>query len=372
MRHVLLRCALLCTCCVALSACRTDVPRAQRSTPLATMATPPTPQLGSQAAPRSAAAAPTRDAVSDALASKDAAAQPEELGDVRWLRDFEQAQKLSKKTSKPMFVLFTEVPGCSTVKGFADDVLTHPLIVEAIETQFVPVVVYNNVKGKDRQVLESFSEPTWNNPVVRLMNAKREALTPRFSGPYNVASLLPSMLAALDASPHATPTYLRALEQETRAHKKAQRAVFSMYCFWSGEVKLGDMDGVLATRTGFAKGKEVVEVTYDPALTSTKALAKSFGSAPMSQDARVSSSLKDDKYQLQHSTWRHVPMTPQQASRVNAALASKRSPSTYLSARQIALHDQILAHPRATWDDLSREQDIKKAWNAVKKVQRGL
>ena len=145
-----------------------------------------------------------------------------------------------------------------------------------------------------------------------------------------------------------------------------------MYCFWSGEVKLGQMKGVVATRTGFAGGKEVVEVTYDPALTSDASLAKQFGAQAMRADVRVSSSHKDDKYQLQHSTWRHVPMTPQQASRVNAALGSKRSPEAHLSGRQVALHEQILAHPRAPWPDLSHTHDLSKGWAQVEQVWRSL
>jgi len=34
--------------------------------------------------------------------------------------------------------------------------------------EFVPVAGFtNNVPGKDAEVLKSFNEPAWNNPVVR-------------------------------------------------------------------------------------------------------------------------------------------------------------------------------------------------------------
>ena len=43
--------------------------------------------------------------------SQPAADQPVELGNVKWLRDFEQATKIAAKTKKPIFLLFQEVPG---------------------------------------------------------------------------------------------------------------------------------------------------------------------------------------------------------------------------------------------------------------------
>lgn len=338
--------------------CKTDAAR-ERATPIA-----------SQASSESSAKTPRLSDTDDSFDATDAMTQPEELGQVQWGRDFEQAQARAARTGKPLFVLFTEVPGCSTVKGFANDVLTHPLIIEAIETQFVPVAVYNNVGGADRDVLNSFGEPTWNNPVVRLMDAERQLLAPRFSGPYDVEGLLPTMLKALDASSQEVPGYLRDFGQELGANEQGtERAVFSMYCFWSGEAKLGGMDGVVASRTGFALGKEVVEVSYDPAQTSSQVLAQAFGGEPMSQDVSVSSSHKDDKYQLQHSTWRHVPMTAQQASRVNAALGRGESPQVYLSDRQRALHEFVTAHPDAGWRDVSRDHDITSTWRSAMQVQ---
>ncbi|MHC4514693.1 MAG: hypothetical protein ACYTGW_14850 [Planctomycetota bacterium] len=36
---------------------------------------------------------------------------PKELGKVTWLRDYDKAVTRSKKTRKPVFLLFQEVPG---------------------------------------------------------------------------------------------------------------------------------------------------------------------------------------------------------------------------------------------------------------------
>ena len=62
------------------------------------------------------------------------AQQPIELGTVNWLRDFDQAIAESQKQQKPVFILFQEVPGCATCQNYGSNVLSHPLIAEAIET----------------------------------------------------------------------------------------------------------------------------------------------------------------------------------------------------------------------------------------------
>ena len=59
-----------------------------------------------------------------------AAAQPAELGKVRWLRDFDAAVKRSRETKKPLLVLFDEIPGCDTVLSFGREVLSDARVVE--------------------------------------------------------------------------------------------------------------------------------------------------------------------------------------------------------------------------------------------------
>ena len=46
---------------------------------------------------------------------------PLELGKVNWLRDYDKAVKKSKGQNKPIFILFQEVPGCSTCQNFGND-----------------------------------------------------------------------------------------------------------------------------------------------------------------------------------------------------------------------------------------------------------
>lgn len=140
-------------------------------------------------------------------------AQAEELGDVAWVHDWDAAVAESTRSGKPLLILFTEAEGCSTVRGYGNGVLRHPLIVDAAETLFVPVVVYNNVAGADRAVLESFGERSWNNPVVRIMTAERVELVPRMARDYTVGRLSADMRDALDSLGATVPTWLRSLAE---------------------------------------------------------------------------------------------------------------------------------------------------------------
>lgn len=44
-------------------------------------------------------------------ASKPSGTNPVEVGNVRWERDYDTAVSLAKKSNKPIFALFQEVPG---------------------------------------------------------------------------------------------------------------------------------------------------------------------------------------------------------------------------------------------------------------------
>jgi hypothetical protein len=304
-----------------------------------------------------------------------ASGQPEELGAAEFGRDLKQGLAESRATGRPVFLLFTEVPGCHTVKSFGNGPLRHPLIVEAIEDAFVPVAIYNNKGGADREVLESFGEPAWNNPVVRFVDAEREDLADRYATGWTVGGLATAMVAALDSAGRDVPGYLRSLARETTAARKT--TVFSMYCFWSGEVGLAGLDGVVSTRPGFAAGREAVEVTWDARQTTLSRLLKDakrsgaasgvvargdgergvaeqvFDEVAVDDDFRYSA--KDDKYQIRRTKWARVPMTAGQASRVNrAAATSGESPRDVLSPRQLRL-----ARSDARWDSRSFRPDFR-------------
>src|SRR5689334_8730026 len=70
--------------------------------------------------------------------------QPVELGRVKWLTDYDGALKTAQQSHKPVFLLFQEIPGCQGCKDFGAAPLSHPLLVEAIDSDFTPVVIHNN------------------------------------------------------------------------------------------------------------------------------------------------------------------------------------------------------------------------------------
>jgi len=288
-------------------------------------------------------------------------AQPEELGRVDWLRDFAEAQQQSAQEGKPIFILFQEVPGCATCQRYGVQVLSHPLIVEAIETYFVPLAIYNNKGGKDREVLQRFNEPTWNNPVVRITTEKGADIHERLSGDYSPLFVTLALVDVLERRNVVVPNYLRLLREELLSRAGGtEETTFAMYCFWTGEKTYGQVDGVVHTEPGWMHGKEVVKVEYDPRRISYTELLE-VGRAAACADAAYTGDQAErnvasqalgrgkvaepgpyrqdraDKYYLSRTAYRYVPMTDLQATRINARLGHRQNPDDLLSPRQLRL-----------------------------------
>ncbi len=259
---------------------------------------------------------------------------PPELGHVRWLRGFDDARAESARVGKPVLVLFNEVPGCSTVNEYAREVLTNPLVVDAAAL-FVPVFVSNNdgdgaSAHGDAAVLRRYGEPTWNNPVLRIVDSDGAMLAPRITHDVGAAGLLRAMATALDKAGRA-PTWLRILADESRP---SVTKTFACSCFWEGEASLGALDGVRTTQAGFVDGREVVRVTLDPARASdVDRSARSLGYQD-AQGAFKAAPKSDDKHTLMRTEWSRVAMTPAQRTRVNAALTAGEDPRDLLAPSQ--------------------------------------
>lgn len=297
------------------------------------------------------------------------AGQPEELGKVQWLRDFDKGLERAALEDKPVFLLFQEVPGCATCRNYGAEVLSHPLIVEAIETLFVPVAIFNNKGGKDAEVLRYYNEPSWNNPVVRIVDYDRLDIIPRVSGNYSQLGVVQAMVFALERRSKAIPAYLQLLYEELLARQQGtETTTLSMYCFWTGEKVLGQLGGVIATEAGFMGGREVVQVTYNPKDISFEEVVKAGQQARCAdrvyahdeaQKAAATAMLGqgktssrssfrpdgDPKYYLSKTHYRFVPMFPLQAARANALIGQGKSPERVLSPRQVELAKQAKAHP---------------------------
>jgi len=259
----------------------------------------------------------------------------QELGDVKWLRDYDTAVQEAEKSNKLIFILFQEVPGCATCRNYGDNVLSHPLLVDAIEHEFVPLAIYNNKGGKDKKTLEYFGEPSWNNPVVRIVDATGKTILERHSGDYSSAGLVSYMDLALRAAGKGSPKYLQLLNEELSSHNE-ETAYYQMYCFWSGEAHLGQQDGVVATEPGFMNGAEVVKVVFQPDVLDKGQLdkyAEKASCAAVSRKGKFRPD-KDPQYYLKKSEYRYLPLADIQKTKINAAIKVGANPTEYLSPSQ--------------------------------------
>lgn len=209
-----------------------------------------------------------------AAAEQNPTDNPIEIGLVDWGRDFEAASRDSEASGKPLLVLFQEVPGCAGCQKFGREVLSHPLIVEAIEDEFEPVVVFNNrSSGDDAALLKRFDEPAWNYQVLRFLDSEGRDVVPRKDHLWSVPTVASRMVEALSEADRPVPKYLRSIADggDLASH---ERAAFAMHCYWTGEYRLGKIDGVLATEAGWLDGREVTLVTYDKDRIGLSALAQ--------------------------------------------------------------------------------------------------
>ena len=255
--------------------------------------------------------------------------------------------------------------------------------MEAIEDLFHPVLVYNNREGKDAQLLKHFDEPAWNNPVVRYLDSAENDLIERKDGVWTTTGTVERMIAALRVAKREIPNYLVALSNSGDADKTMETATFAMHCYWEGEAKLGLIDGVNSTRSGWVDSLEVVTVKYDPdrveyaklveAAQSLECASKVFAHTPSQLDAakqRVGkdavmlnddllvkgAKASDQKYYLIQTPLRHLPLTETQATKINAALKSGQPVESWLSPRQLMLYRRIMTVVRKDKDALENFQ----------------
>ena len=271
------------------------------------------------------------------LVASQAGCQPEKplqnpvaVGKVSWGRDYEAAVASAKTSGKPLFVLFQEVPGCAGCQQFGRDVLSDPKVVKAIQENFTPLLIHNNAQGKDAEILKKFSEPAWNYQVVRFLNTEGKDLIPRKDRVWEAPALMERINQALEKA-----------GRPKVAVSSTRRVAIAQYCFWTGEMKIGAMDGVKCTEAGFVNGSEVTLVDYDPAKISLeeltrKAKAEGVASQVITDWEKVYQKApeSDQKRQLQGTKYATMKLTPEQATKVNAfARTAPQRADEFLTAK---------------------------------------
>ncbi len=308
---------------------------------------------------------------------------PEELGEVHWLRDMKSAKQKAFESQKPILILFQEVPGCMTCKNYGNRVLSHPLIVEAIETLFTPLAIFNNRRGHDAEVLRYYSEPSWNNPVIRVVDPDQKDILPRLNANYTPYGLVEYMIQALEKIKKPVPEYLSLVAQELKADETTRsKTTLSMFCFWTGEKELGKLDGVVHTEAGFMNGHEVVNVFYNPEVIGLDEIIQEGQSTQCAdevyvKDAReksaaqkvvgksrvkASESFKMDrepKYYLSRTVYRYLPMSPIQAVKANALVGQQKDPRHVFSTRQLQVLTYIQKNQDLSWENQIHNQQWK-------------
>lgn len=312
-----------------------------------------------------------------------AAAPPVELGDVAWIRDHDRAFERAASEEKPVLLLFQSVPGARAAKALGEGPLRMPLLVEAIETYFVPLVVMSNAADA-APVLARYKEPEWGDPVVRFFDADGEELIARRARALTALGVLTRMRSALREADVDVPTWVTLLEQDL-VGSRLGRTTVAMQCFKDGERRIGGFPGVIRTEAAWIGEHEVVDVVFDPERIAFPALLEKVkhisclhvyaddetqaetargivGDRVSVRDGEAKPADGGDrKFFLGRSDLRFLPLTPAQATKVNAALGAKQDPAPYLSPRQRALLASIRKAVEAdekALDGLTRPDDV--------------
>ncbi|MEL6184017.1 MAG: hypothetical protein AAFU79_05270, partial [Myxococcota bacterium] len=160
-----------------------------------------------------------------------------------------------------------------------------------------------------------------------------------------------------------------------------ERLHVGMHCFWTGEACLGDLEDVVATRTGWMSGTEVVELDVRAGRAAAVVDAvnsRGCGTIVFSSDAKVLTAArraglrtaspgrfratpKDDLHALGSTPWRALPLTALQGTRVNAFVSRRQDPAPWLSPRQRRFAARLVQGAERTLPDARSTPDLAEA-----------
>ncbi|MDF1657842.1 MAG: hypothetical protein P1U58_09525 [Verrucomicrobiales bacterium] len=177
--------------------------------------------------------------------------------------------------------------------------------------------------------------------MIRFLDERKNDIIPRKDRVWTVEALASRMAEALATADRPVPLYLKALAGVAAAKEPAQVA-FAMHCFWTGEFRIGGLEGVLTTEAGWLNGREVTRVTWDRSVLGFEQLlehAANFecadkvfvsveGDRMAASSRRLSvgtldesyrrAKLTDQKRQISGTPFERLNLSPVQATKINA------------------------------------------------------
>jgi hypothetical protein len=289
-----------------------------------------------------------------------------ELGKASWLRDYKEAIGQSELTNKPIILFFQEIPGCSTCVNFGGDVLSHPLMVEFIENEFIPLAIFNNRPGKDSDIIALYNEPSWNNPVAHFTDALGKDIIPKLANNYQPLSMYNKLIEVLNKLGKPIPKYAMLLGEDLKMkYGNLKTTFYETPCFWSGETTLALQPAVKYTEAGKIGIAEVVKVYFDNSQVSIEELnnlAIEEGFFPIDNHEHYKID-KSPQYYISKSSFRFLPLSKAQRAQINVAIPYKKQPMEFLSPKQVVMYQNISTGIEITGNGNNYKEDIENSWD---------
>ena len=288
-----------------------------------------------------------------------------ELGKVSWLRDYRTALGQSKLIKKPVIFFFQEIPGCSTCVHFGRDVLSHPLMVEFIENEFIPLAIFNNIPGHDSEILALYNELSWNNPVAHFVDDLGRDIIPKLANSYHPLSMYNKLNEVLNRLRKPIPKYAILLGHDLKMkYANLKTTIYGTPCFWSGETSLALNPAVKYTEAGWVGNTEVVKAYFDDSQVSLEelnnfAIKEDFLPIDSHENYKID---KSPQYYLSKSSFCYLPLSKAQRTQINVAITYKKQPTEYLSPKQVVMYQDILEKIGNNDKNTTYKEDIENSW----------
>jgi len=285
-------------------------------------------------------------------------------------------------------VYITDNLGNDALTRRRNEILSHPLIVEAIESNFIPVAI--SPTAATRQNLLASPSDMETETAMLIIGTDNQRKTKGSSDEIWMKHFTEIILDALHQEGIPAPRYLELVNEEFNATERRESTVITLHCFWSGEIELGTERGVVYTEPGYIGDREAMYLEFDNSTISYRDILKSSldlnlinEAFPLNenQNAVAHSIMPDEKVvdsdtdafvpapkkanykrYLSKSLYRFLPMTKKQAIMVNNALFLEEDPAELLSPRQLQMYRYIKRKKYIEWQNQVRSPDFLAGW----------